>query len=91
MKYISFSEYMKQFEDEDSERGMLARDIRDFPLPELATLRESVDYIRNKYFAPKEVIKTMKDCYKEYKKAHAKDYNWLFVLRRAARELEGDK
>lgn len=65
---LKFSEYMKQFEKEDSPRGDLARDMRDSPLSK-QTYNEMIRELKYSKFACKEAVFTFKECFAEYKRS----------------------
>ena len=85
-KLVLFSEYMRQFEREDSPRGDLARDMRDSPMPELLKYREYIRWMKYEKHACKEAVETFIECYHEYKKEHKRDVNILYSARKYMKE-----
>lgn len=85
-KIVLFAEYMRQFEHEDSPRGDLARDMRDFPMPELFKYREYIRWLKYEKHACKEAVETFVECYHEYKKEHKKDVVKLYNARKYMEE-----
>lgn len=86
---VQFSDYMKQFEKEDSPRGDLARDMRDSPfsMPFLK-YREMLRELKYTKMACRESVDTFKECFTEYKKGHVLDLNRIYAFRRRAKKAE---
>jgi len=81
-KLVLFSEYMRQFEREDSPRGDLARDMRDSPMPELLTYREYIRFLKAEKHACKEAVEAFKECHREYVRENKNSYDRLFLIKR---------
>lgn len=82
---VQFSDYMKQFEREDTPRGDLARDMRDSPFS--APMMKYYEMLRElKYtkMACREAIATFKECYAEYKQEHDNDIKRISAFRKKA-------
>lgn len=76
-----FNDYMKQFENENSPRGDLARDMRYKPIPELYRHEERLKWLKLDG-ACDECIETYQECWEAFEKDHQDDIKLLERIRR---------